>query len=775
MEKLHDIYLWAMKAFLIRKADVELFEESPMNFIVDIDDCTGGQTIGNVKSLVSKIVQEVGSSIDSSLTKFVTASLCNILSTLSMPIFDKLQKNIELLALQGWIVKGSDEAQSLGVVCASLSILCNLSHVTPLRDDLSKLIETSLELLLTKMNPSSNKILVTYVLTLYKKHIGDFFLESSEKFDMVIRLLCLLLTQPQSSGSLFATESVLTAMMGIYKEGSSEALIVAMEGAAPKLLSALVQGLGQAQDLSYFDCLTKYVNVFKHTLNQLSLSDQQILLEAVGQRIKQEIGDFKLEGSKILDCQDHTLLFNLTGLLGDIFISIRSQLHNLTLSTDPILNLFLSLLKDSHLEIEGAFIDAILDVMRLHISSIKLFTKIHKDFLCYYILGGHKSTDRSLHEGLCLFYSAYLYHGFSSFPEECRDRFIVEILMTINYNLKRRKERQLGLEACRALVLAQCLVANYHEFLTRSQVEEIVVSAVQSIQDDRRSQTVLGIAFSTLNACLVYVPINTLQTLQTREFFLEFVGLLNKKLITICQTPHDTKLLVIGLISILRHTMGSPPFSRVDHLAVFKFVFLLLDYHLLTLDLNVKDPKMSLETQIKYGNLQKDIMHLDLVREGEGTQKSGLTEEMDREENETDEYDGEYRTKKERLKAAVNNNDVSLGSEEYEGSESLEASDLTDEFCNVGYDERHYKMMIKRIESPIAEIDEFQYFRDFIIQLRANYSESLKAIVTGLNDKEHESFRSSLWVRRVGFPELGPGRPQKQEFRKVYTIQRVPK
>ena len=63
--------------------------------------------------------------------------------------------------------------------------------------------------------------------------------------------------------------------------------------------------------------------------------------------------------------------------------------------------------------------------------------------------------------------------------------------------------------------------------------------------------------------------------------FLDYVGLLNKKMVSICLTSHDRQVLLLGLVSLLRHTMGTDAFSTVNHNEIFRYCFYLLEYHIL--------------------------------------------------------------------------------------------------------------------------------------------------------------------------------------------------
>lgn len=187
--------------------------------------------------------------------------------------------------------------------------------------------------------------------------------------------------------------------------------------------------------------------------------------------------------------------------------------------------------------------------------------------------------------------------------------------------MKKPRHEKRGIQSVHALFLAQSLISNMHDKMTKSHLQEILSTTQRVIEENNgRSETVLTGCFTTLNVSMIFSPKLTIDILSRSGFFMDFVAVLNKKLITICLTPYDRKALVLGLISLLRNTMGTEAFSRVNHSEIFKFCFYLLDYHqILSMYANEPDrtDKLSLSTQTRYGNLQKSILHLELVREDE--------------------------------------------------------------------------------------------------------------------------------------------------------------
>lgn len=262
---------------------------------------------------------------------------------------------------------------------------------------------------------------------------------------------------------------------------------------------------------------------------------------------------------------------------------------------------------------------------------------IHIDFIGNYFLA--KRYARTLDDNMTYLLNNYMVYGFLSFPEDLKDRFVIEVLMIIGHNLKQKNGQKLGLQACYAFVLAQSLLINTHENLTRSQVQDIVIAAIQVIQMDKKSETVLAACFTTINAALVFCPMITIQTLLQRDFFYNFLSVLNKKLVTVCQTYYDRRLLVLSLISLLRHTSESEELTKLNSSNVFRFLGMLLDYHRLLNNLQEDTTEMGPKEITEYGNLQKDIMALELVESEEDRFDDLMREEETQELRPADRHD----------------------------------------------------------------------------------------------------------------------------------------
>lgn len=238
-------------------------------------------------------------------------------------------------------------------------------------------------------------------------------------------------------------------------------------------------------------------------------------------------------------------------------------------------------------------------------------SKCHIDFIGSYLLT--KKYAKTLDDNMTYLLTNYMVYGYANMPDDLRDRFIIELFTLTSNNLKPKGGQRLGIQACYALIILQGMVVNMHESLTRSQVTDIVIASMQSMQSNRRSEVVLSSSVSTLNACMVYSPTISIDTMRDRRFIYDYISTLNKKLITTTQTVYDRRLTILASISMLRHAGDASSIDRLRRSAMFKFIVLLLDYHLLLSNINEAVDSMSLDDHVRYGNRQKDIMHIDIV------------------------------------------------------------------------------------------------------------------------------------------------------------------
>ena len=79
VDRLPDIYGLATAAFKLRQFDQVSFLDSPSNYVIDLQDYCGESKIGNIRSIISELIQQLVSSIDpalSSLSVLVLTNLC---------------------------------------------------------------------------------------------------------------------------------------------------------------------------------------------------------------------------------------------------------------------------------------------------------------------------------------------------------------------------------------------------------------------------------------------------------------------------------------------------------------------------------------------------------------------------------------------------------------------------------------------------------------------------------------------------------------------------
>lgn len=140
--KSSDIYLIAVNAFLVRKDDLSLFEDSYQNYMIDLEDATDKhvnqsyKTLGTFRSLAGQMIEEYVSLVESSLTKIVSVSLSNIVLNLGLPANLQLGEKVEKFEVSKLVIVGNDDSSRLSFACSSLTLLSILAHVTPIRSDL---------------------------------------------------------------------------------------------------------------------------------------------------------------------------------------------------------------------------------------------------------------------------------------------------------------------------------------------------------------------------------------------------------------------------------------------------------------------------------------------------------------------------------------------------------------------------------------------------------------------------------------------------------------
>ena len=198
---------------------------------------------------------------------------------------------------------------------------------------------------------------------------------------------------------------------------------------------------------------------------------------------------------------------------------------------------------------------------------------------------------------------------------------------------------------------------------------------MQVMQNQKKTETVLTCCFTTLDTAAVYCPMILIQTLLQRDFFFTWVSLLNKKLVTISQTYYDRRLLLLCLISLIRFTVDSKEMERLDHGAVFRFLVLLMDYHMYMSNSLEASRDVGLTCTTRIGNLQKDIIGLRLVQDtGDGDVEDYMKEEDIRGGSDED------------LRKRANHSDDDDSDDD--DRDSLYASDDSNDFKNHDFDVR---------------------------------------------------------------------------------------
>lgn len=248
-----------MQAFFVNGNDVQLFKENSANFCIDLEDYQGNQTIENLRGGVSGILTSLAVSNDSCLVLLVMVSAANIVANLGVEDRFGIQEKIVALNLADLILKVESVEDKISVICASLSILANMSVIIHTRPDLLAKVE---EVLLTLLQQSQeHPIILTHLLMLYKFYICDIHTSDESKLILIIEFLSKIAVEANSSGSApyYVAIDILDKLHDIYKEETSSRIVKLLKSQSHVVLAALIRGLPTAEDDKYFTCLQAYL------------------------------------------------------------------------------------------------------------------------------------------------------------------------------------------------------------------------------------------------------------------------------------------------------------------------------------------------------------------------------------------------------------------------------------------------------------------------------------------------------------------------------------
>jgi hypothetical protein len=199
--------------------------------------------------------------------------------------------------------------------------------------------------------------------------------------------------------------------------------------------------------------------------------------------------------------------------------------------------------------------------------------------------------------------------------------------MVVQNNIRKKRGKSMNINACYGLLLFQSLIASMREYMTRSHIEDVILSTKLCLENCSKNECVMTACFTTLNTCLLFEPVITIGVFQTREFLTVYISLLSQKLITMTRTKHDRKILTLAVNSLLKYTIGTDKFATVNHQEIFKYSFYVLQYHYLLIANLDSTEKMKLEVHTAFCQVQKKIMSLELVRGSERNEYPDSEEE----------------------------------------------------------------------------------------------------------------------------------------------------
>lgn len=684
--------------------------------------------------MVAGLLEDYTSLVESSLTKFVGLSLLNIAKNLELSENSQITSIVTKFDLKKLQFAGNDDTHKLGIACGSLTLLTNLAHQTPTRADLMGLIERTLAEVIAKLTIDSNKLLIIHTFFLYQKHVADIFVSAHADFNHVLGQVCGFIAATchlPESPVLSVAVTTLENLFSIYKEESSEIVVEFMNKSAVDIFKILIGNVDKASDSRFFECVWKCIKACGKDIGSITGQDIANIFSKLRFRLASEIESLRSSKSLFLDADDYHSVQSIVQLAGELFWVAKKQYRDCKEPIEAFLGILVNLLVERGQRLDIAIVDMSIVILRQHIETVRAPSEIHLNFIGNYILT--KKVGQFLDDNLTNLFATYLHYCLDGMPADMRDRFIMEMI-TFSLKNTQNKGRYLGLHICYSLILAQCLISECHESLTRSQVTDLVSHGINILP--LGSNVTVAACFALLNCCLLYCPMITLECFRRRCFMPKHLSIFSRKLISVGMIRVDRQVMILALIQLLRFAED----TEIDKKTAFRYLCIMMEYHRLSADMD----SLSLEDMTRHGASQRSLMMCSLSPE---------TYEIDEEDG--DELE---------VPKMIERKD----SEDDSCSNSLLASDNSDELkFDAEFDDRHYKAIRKHIESALTAVDEYQAFRDYVKLLKENYSDTLTCLMEALTEDDKRCLKAALFVYKT-MTSNG-----KKVLRKVYRIKRL--
>ena len=753
------IYWMGVHLLSLTEEDVKLYRESGMNYYIDLEDYCNVRQVKNVRSMMGDVIASLCSNVESSISRLAVSSLYSISINVQVEDKFKLGEAVKTLGISGLEAVSDDSLRRMSVVCGNVSILCNMSHLMHLRKDLMGVMEYVVMDVMNRVSIVEDGILLSHVLMLYKHHIVDMCSRDSSVLLVIIQYMCRIIVSSTSSAYMICID-ILNKMIDIYEEETSTRLKYIIDSISDSILQLLVSCLEQVDDEQYYGVVQKFIKTMTDMKKTMDGSQIEAMYGVLYGRLCREVELHRREGVKSLDRCDNSSMFAIVDIISNIYGHTHDKVSGGL--AEQILEMLVEVIDAEDFSVDSSYIEMVQMMMRSHIAATKRLAGVHTKYIGNYFLRKRYSNSLSV-DTFHLLNSYNLYMGEAYVDPSLRDRYLLELQTLVGHNLKKRRNNMMGVNACFGLLLFQSMVSSLREHMSRSQIVEVVTSSMTCLEVCEKNESVQAACFSTINVCLVYEAKIAIQTLADRSFLIPYISLLNRKFITITQTPYDRKILVLSVVSLLRNTMGTEQFARVNHDEVFRFGFYLLDYHYVLLCGFDNIEKLSMENHLKYGELQKKILDMRLVRclngsDGEEAEDYyGIVNEM------------------ERPQERINNRRMGYVSEDededddsFDASDNLNASDDSDDLRAFQFDDREYRCVVKKMLTSFSEVDEFHEFRQFLIVLRQNYASTLELLLGQMSQGDKDRLKMILHTQKVSVGEDG----KKVEYRKMYRIVR---
>lgn len=104
---------------------------------------------------------------------------------------------------------------------------------------------------------------------------------------------------------------------------------------------------------------------------KIPAEDLALIFDKMFGRLQSEIDGFVKDECKFLDVEDYCTLQSTVQIIGELFIATRKHSERFREPIDKIMSLLINLLKDERYQIDTAFSDVVIGMLKIHILTIQ--------------------------------------------------------------------------------------------------------------------------------------------------------------------------------------------------------------------------------------------------------------------------------------------------------------------------------------------------------------------------------------------------------------------